>query len=80
VNLHYIPVYRQPNYASLGFNWDEFPESEDYYAEAISLPIYPSITEQQQSWLVDALRKAVGLWPRHEPLPNQERGVDYSKA
>ena len=66
VNLHYIPVYRQPYYASFGFHWDEFPESESYYAEAISLPIYPSMTAQQQSLVVDALREAVGLWPGPE--------------
>ena len=61
VNLHYIPVYRQPNYASLGVEWGGFPESECYYAEAISLPIYPSMSAHEQSWLVDVLKQAVSL-------------------
>ena len=48
VNLHYIPVYHHPYYASLGFNPAKFPESERYYAEAISLPMYPALTKKQQ--------------------------------
>jgi UDP-4-amino-4,6-dideoxy-N-acetyl-beta-L-altrosamine transaminase len=63
VNLHYIPVYRQPYYASFGFNPKTFPESEGYYAEVMSLPIYPSMTMQQQSCVVDALREAIGVQP-----------------
>ena len=55
VNLHYIPVYRQPFYAKFGFDPVEFPESENYYAEAISLPLYPKLTEQEQLRVIDAL-------------------------
>ena len=59
VNLHYIPVYRQPYYARMGFNPSDFPEAERYYAEAISLPIYPSLTEEQQlevvRWLINPI-------------------------
>ena len=58
VNLHYIPVYRQPYYARMGFRAEDFPEAERYYAEAISLPMYPALTEQQQDSVVAALRKA----------------------
>lgn len=59
VNLHYIPVYRQPYYAQMGFNPSHFPESERYYAEAISIPMYSGITEDQQDRVVAALRKAI---------------------
>ena len=59
VNLHYIPVYRQPYYAQMGFNPSHFPESERYYAEAISIPMYLGITEDQQDRVVAALRKAI---------------------
>ena len=59
VNLHYIPVYRQPYYAQMGFNPLHFPESEGYYAEAISIPMYSGITEDQQDQVVVALRKAI---------------------
>ncbi|MEO5957458.1 MAG: UDP-4-amino-4,6-dideoxy-N-acetyl-beta-L-altrosamine transaminase [Nitrospiraceae bacterium] len=58
VNLHYIPVYRQPYYARLGFNLSDFPQAENYYAEAISLPMYPGLTEAQQDLVVAALRLA----------------------
>jgi UDP-4-amino-4,6-dideoxy-N-acetyl-beta-L-altrosamine transaminase len=60
VNLHYIPVPRQPYYKRLGFAADCCPEAERYYAEAISLPMYPGLIEEQQSQVVAALRSAVG--------------------
>ena len=59
VNLHYIPVYRQPDYEMFGFNWGEFTQSERYYAEAMSLPMFPSIDQQQQSRVVDELRNCL---------------------
>jgi len=59
VNLHYIPVHRQPYYQALGFKLGDFPEAERYYGEAISLPIYPSLTQEQQYSVIDAFRKAV---------------------
>jgi dTDP-4-amino-4,6-dideoxygalactose transaminase len=58
VNLHYIPVYRQPYYERMGFRAGDFPEAERYYAEAISLPMYPALTERQQDSVVAELRKA----------------------
>ena len=61
VNLHYIPVYRQPYYANLGFEAGYSPEAEQYYAEAISIPIYPGLTEAQQDLVVAALRGAIDL-------------------
>lgn len=59
VNLHYIPVYRQPYYEKLGFNAGLYPEAEQYYAEAISLPMYASLTEKQQDKVVTALHLAI---------------------
>jgi UDP-4-amino-4,6-dideoxy-N-acetyl-beta-L-altrosamine transaminase len=58
VNLHYIPVPRQPYYERMGFKRTDFPEAERYYAEAISLPMYPGLTDQQQDQVVAALRAA----------------------
>jgi UDP-4-amino-4,6-dideoxy-N-acetyl-beta-L-altrosamine transaminase len=46
VNLHYIPVYRQPYYAHFGYKKSDYPEAEKYYAEAISIPIFPNLTDQ----------------------------------
>lgn len=59
VNLHYIPVHTQPWYQRMGFIAGTFPEAERYYAEAISLPIYPTMTDGQQDQVVEALRRAV---------------------
>jgi UDP-4-amino-4,6-dideoxy-N-acetyl-beta-L-altrosamine transaminase len=58
VNLHYIPVYRQPYYEKIGFTAGYCPQAEQYYAEAISIPLYPGLTESQQDHVVDAIRLA----------------------
>jgi len=59
VNLHYIPVYLQPYYQRLGFNAGHCLEAERYYAEAISLPMFPALTFEEQDQVVSALKKAV---------------------
>lgn len=58
VNLHYIPVYRQPYYVGLGFKAGYCPEAERYYGEAISLPMYPGLTETQQDKVIAVLHQA----------------------
>jgi UDP-4-amino-4,6-dideoxy-N-acetyl-beta-L-altrosamine transaminase len=58
VNLHYIPVHCQPYYEGLGFKAGDFPKAEEYYAEAISLPMYPGLTESQQDKVIAALHQA----------------------
>tara|TARA_B110000208_G_scaffold188394_1_gene248005 strand:+ start:273 stop:1430 length:1158 start_codon:yes stop_codon:yes gene_type:complete len=55
VNLHYIPVYRQPYYEQLGFKAGYCPEAERYYAEILSLPLYFGLTKLQQDQVVNAL-------------------------
>ena len=59
VNLHYIPVHCQPYYEGLGFKAGCCPEAEHYYAEAISLPIYPGLTELQQNRVIDVMRSCL---------------------
>jgi dTDP-4-amino-4,6-dideoxygalactose transaminase len=48
VNLHYIPVHRQPYYEKLGFTAGDFPEAEHFHREVISIPLYPALSQQQQ--------------------------------
>jgi dTDP-4-amino-4,6-dideoxygalactose transaminase len=60
VNLHYIPLYHQPYYQRLGLSGADYPQSERYYAEAMSLPLFPALTEEQQYRVVSALRDALG--------------------
>ena len=55
VNLHYMPVHLQPYYRALGFREGMFPEAESYSQDAISLPIYPTLTDKQQETVVEAL-------------------------
>ncbi len=55
VNLHYIPVYTQPYYQSLGFKPSDFPNAEKYYSEAISLPLFASMTDKQQNKVCQAM-------------------------
>ncbi|MHB8056649.1 MAG: UDP-4-amino-4,6-dideoxy-N-acetyl-beta-L-altrosamine transaminase [Desulfuromonadaceae bacterium] len=59
VNLHYIPVHTQPYYQKMGFKAGDYPEAEKYYTEAISLPMYPTMTEAQQDQVIAALRGAL---------------------
>ena len=56
VNLHYIPVHLQPYYQqNLGFKKGDLPEAELYYAQAVSLPMYPDLTEEQQAYIAQTL-------------------------
>ena len=59
VNLHYIPVHTQPYYQNMGFKQGDFPEAECYYSEAISLPMYQGLTDQQQSEVVRVLESVL---------------------
>lgn len=59
VNVHYIPVHLQPYYCQFGFSAGDYPEAERYYAEAISLPLYPTLTEQEQDAVVTVLERAL---------------------
>ncbi|WP_393936809.1 UDP-4-amino-4,6-dideoxy-N-acetyl-beta-L-altrosamine transaminase [Aeromonas rivipollensis] len=59
VNLHYIPVHTQPYYQQMGFKAGDFPEAERYYAEAISIPMFPTLTAAQQDEVVAALREVL---------------------
>ncbi|MBU2039909.1 UDP-4-amino-4,6-dideoxy-N-acetyl-beta-L-altrosamine transaminase [Thalassolituus sp. UBA2009] len=59
VNLHYIPVHLQPFYQAMGFCNGDFPLAERYYQEAISLPMYHTLTEEQQNSVVQAVTDAL---------------------
>tara|TARA_B100000989_G_scaffold129297_1_gene96053 strand:+ start:231 stop:2297 length:2067 start_codon:yes stop_codon:yes gene_type:complete len=61
VNIHYIPIYRQPFYKSLGFSKSDYPEAEKYYSEAISIPIFPGLKETEQDKVISLIKKPVGF-------------------
>lgn len=56
VNMHYIPVHLQPYYRALGFAEGHCPEAERHYGEAISLPLYPALSEANQDYIATTLR------------------------
>ena len=59
LNLHYIPVHLQPYYQARGFNKGDFPVSERYYEEALTLPLYYELTNEQQEEIVEALKESL---------------------
>lgn len=59
VNVHYIPVHTQPFWQKRGFKWGDFPTAEAYYRRAISLPLYPGLSEADQERVVAALSEAL---------------------
>lgn len=59
VNVHYIPVHTQPVYRERGFRNGDFPAAEAFYEHAISIPLFPDLTEGAQDVVVDALRRAL---------------------
>ena len=55
VNLHYIPVHLQPYYQKMGFKQGDFPNAENYYSNAISLPMFHGMTHEQQDEVISKL-------------------------
>lgn len=59
VNVHYIPVHRQPYYERLGFVAGYCPEAEKYHRETITLPLFPTLTEAEQGKVIEVLHAAL---------------------
>lgn len=59
VNLHYIPIHTQPFYKALGFVDGQFPNAEQYYQEAISIPLFHSMTSVEQQEVIDVLKRVL---------------------
>lgn len=57
VNVHYIPIHLQPYYQKMGYKQGDFPNAEAYYQSALTLPLYPTLTDEQQQYVVDVLSK-----------------------
>jgi dTDP-4-amino-4,6-dideoxygalactose transaminase len=58
INLHYMPLYRHPIYVGQ-FNFEEYPNSEDFFHQALSIPMYYGITNEQLSHVVKSIKKLV---------------------
>lgn len=59
VNVHYIPIHLQPYYQQLGFKQGDFPVSEHFYQHALTLPLFPSLTDEEQTKVIDTLREVL---------------------
>lgn len=57
VNVHYIPIHLQPFYKNFGFKEGDFPIAESYYNQAISLPLYPGLTETDQDFIISTIER-----------------------
>ena len=55
VNVHYIPIHLQPYYKNLGFKKGDFPNAENFYSEAISIPIFPILGIKEQNFIIDQI-------------------------
>jgi len=56
VNIHYIPIYRQPFFKKLGFKDGYCSESEKHFKEVISLPIYSTLSEKDQEFVIEKIK------------------------
>ncbi|WP_050467331.1 UDP-4-amino-4,6-dideoxy-N-acetyl-beta-L-altrosamine transaminase [Herbaspirillum chlorophenolicum] len=56
-NVHYIPIHTQPYYASLGFRPEHFPKAMHYYERALSLPLFPAMTDEEQDRVASVLKQ-----------------------
>lgn len=59
LQVHYIPVHLQPYYQRLGYKKGDYPKAEAYYDKCISLPLYPSLTDSELTFIVKALKEIV---------------------
>jgi UDP-4-amino-4,6-dideoxy-N-acetyl-beta-L-altrosamine transaminase len=61
--VHYVPVHRMPYYEKLGWQAGDFPAAEAYYARCLSLPLYPTLTDEEQAYVVDCVREFLAQNP-----------------
>ena len=57
VNVHYIPVHTQPYYEQLGYKMGDYPLAEDYYLRAISIPMYSTLSDEEQNYVIKSIRE-----------------------
>ncbi|MDZ4838531.1 MAG: UDP-4-amino-4,6-dideoxy-N-acetyl-beta-L-altrosamine transaminase [Bacteroidota bacterium] len=54
--VHYVPVHTMPYYAQFGWKYGDFPISENYYEHCLSLPMYPTLTGDEQSYVIETIK------------------------
>ena len=57
--VHYIPVHHQPYYAQLGYKKEGYPNANDYYEKCLSIPMYPTLTKEEQDFVIEHVKAFV---------------------
>ncbi len=79
VQVHYIPVYRQPYYKALGYKKGLCPAAEDFYHGEISIPIYPGMKEEDMRYVIGKLKHAFDLTDKHISKKSEMQGMSLAK-
>jgi dTDP-4-amino-4,6-dideoxygalactose transaminase len=58
--VHYIPVHLMPYYRQFGWKPGDFPNAERYYARCLSLPMFPTLTDAEQEYVIASVKEFVG--------------------
>ena len=61
LQLHYIPINKQPYYKSLGYGNEHTPNMDTYYERCFSLPIYPTLTPEEQEYVIQTLYEVLNI-------------------
>lgn len=61
IQLHYIPINKQPYYKALGYGDEETPVMDNYYNECLSLPMYPKLSDEEQEYVIESLFEVLNV-------------------
>lgn len=59
VNVHYIPIHLHPYYQKMGFSRGDFPNAENFYKNAITIPLFPDLTADDQDTVIEAIKEVL---------------------
>jgi dTDP-4-amino-4,6-dideoxygalactose transaminase len=57
--IHYVPVHTLPYYKKIGYTEADLSNAENYYSKCISLPMFPTLTNEEQSFVIDNVLKFI---------------------
>ncbi len=58
-NVHHIPIYRHPYYEQLGFSKTDYPDTEEFYKNCLTIPLYPTLSVEDQEYVIEQIKKHV---------------------
>ena len=61
LQLHYMPINKQPYYQSLGYGDEDIPNMDKYYQECFSLPMYPLLSDEEQEYVINSLFEVLNV-------------------